>query len=95
MNASLCLSILACLGACTAPKSDSSPAGRPGAETPAQRSIAPAVGPESPPGPFQDLNLNGIDDAVDIATGTSLDEDGNGLPDDGEAMWPASAGRRE
>jgi glucose/arabinose dehydrogenase len=34
--------------------------------------------------PDNDLNLNGIDDAIDIASGTSLDLDTNGVPDEAE-----------
>jgi len=35
--------------------------------------------------PDNDLNLNGIDDAIDILTGTSEDLDDNGVPDEAEA----------
>lgn len=35
--------------------------------------------------PITDCNGNGVDDAQDIATGASLDCDGNGLPDECEA----------
>jgi glucose/arabinose dehydrogenase len=34
--------------------------------------------------PASDLNLNGIDDALDIAGGTSTDSNGNGVPDEAE-----------
>jgi hypothetical protein len=36
------------------------------------------------PGPIVDCNLNGVDDACDIARGTSLDADGDGIPDECE-----------
>jgi hypothetical protein len=32
--------------------------------------------------PLYDCNENGIEDAVDIATGSSADADGNGVPDE-------------
>ncbi|MFT7678101.1 MAG: hypothetical protein ACI8QC_002087 [Planctomycetota bacterium] len=34
--------------------------------------------------PADDSNCNGIDDSVDIATGTSLDENLNNIPDEAE-----------
>ena len=37
-----------------------------------------------------DCNENGIDDAIDIATGTSPDVDGNGIPDECECPTPPS-----
>lgn len=48
---------------------------------------------------FSDFNGNGIDDGLDIASMTSLDENANGVPDEAEEAWalaesstPASAG---
>ncbi len=35
--------------------------------------------------PIQDWNGNGIDDAIDISYGNSLDVDCNGIPDEAEA----------
>jgi hypothetical protein len=32
--------------------------------------------------PLPDCNTNGVNDSVDIATGTSLDENHNGIPDE-------------
>lgn len=34
------------------------------------------------PGPIQDCNGNGLHDACDIADGTSMDSDGDGVPDE-------------
>ncbi|MEM1453411.1 MAG: hypothetical protein AAF957_24945 [Planctomycetota bacterium] len=34
--------------------------------------------------PVRDFNGNGVEDLVDILTGTSKDEDGNGIPDEVE-----------
>lgn len=45
----------------------------------------------TPPVSFADCNGNGIEDAVDIAFGTSSDEDHNGVPDECEAA-PARPG---
>lgn len=39
--------------------------------------------------PFLDANGNGVEDTIDIITGSSLDEDGNGIPDDAEARMEA------
>jgi hypothetical protein len=51
----------------------------------------PADQPPPFPGlPFPDCNLNGRDDAEDIADGLSLDRDGNGKPDEceqGRVVW--------
>ena len=41
------------------------------------------------PLPFLDCNENGIEDAVDIAFGTSCDADQNGIPDECERGRPA------
>lgn len=48
----------------------------------------------SPPAPLVDCNHNGIEDAVDIAFGTSSDVDQNGVPDECEArLQPSFPGR--
>jgi len=36
--------------------------------------------------PFNDCNMNGVDDMIDIASGTSSDVNGNGIPDDCELI---------
>jgi hypothetical protein len=52
------------------------------------REIAALILDANPHGPddclFYDCNGNGIDDAIDIASGTSEDIDGNGIPDECE-----------
>ena len=58
------------------------------------------AGPGSPAGagraasPLEDCNRNGIEDAVDIAFGTSSDEDHNGVPDECEAAPALDRPRR-
>jgi len=48
----------------------------------------------APPAPLVDCNHNGIEDAVDIAFGTSSDVDQNGVPDECEArLLPSPPGR--
>lgn len=46
-------------------------------------SLAPAA-PGGSPHPRIDCNENGVDDAVDIALGTSGDANANGVPDECE-----------
>lgn len=43
-------------------------------------------------GKVPDFNNNGIDDLIDIRTGTSIDANGNGIPDDGEHGTPPPGG---
>ena len=43
--------------------------------------VAPQVCADEP---IMDFNGNGIDDAIDISDGTSLDENLNGIPDEAE-----------
>jgi hypothetical protein len=40
--------------------------------------------------PIVDCNSNGIDDKIDIASGTSVDTDGNDVPDECETFWVPS-----
>lgn len=47
--------------------------------------LEPAAATTIQPMTFQDCNSNGIDDALDIAQGTSLDTNSNGFPDECEA----------
>lgn len=44
--------------------------------------------PAEAPTPLADCNENGIEDAVDIAFGTSSDADENGVPDECERTAP-------
>jgi len=46
---------------------------------------APPTGPAPAPAPGHDCNGNGIEDAVDIALGTSCDADLDGVPDECQA----------
>lgn len=55
----------------------------------------PGSGAGSPPGPgdgppFRDCNGNGIEDAIDIALGTSADADFDGVPDECQVGLPGS-----
>jgi hypothetical protein len=51
--------------------------------------LAPAFA-RAADGAWQDCNANGVEDAVDIALGTSVDVDRNGIPDECEsALAPA------
>ncbi|MBI5434010.1 MAG: hypothetical protein HZA52_14355 [Planctomycetes bacterium] len=40
--------------------------------------------------PWNDCNQNGVEDAVDIALGSSADVNQNGVPDECEALEPAA-----
>lgn len=42
------------------------------------------AGAGEPPAPRADCNSNGVDDAADIALGTSADANANGVPDECE-----------
>lgn len=52
-------------------------------------SLAPAADSGAGASPRFDCNENGVDDAVDIALGTSGDADANGIPDECEDRQPA------
>ena len=56
----------------------------------------PAAPLAATPAPFRDCNANGVEDAVDIARGTSSDTDMDGVPDEcqGHAV-EATAAMRE
>lgn len=43
---------------------------------------APAAAPSTPTAPLYDCNGNGVEDAFDIANGTSSDLDSDGVPDE-------------
>ena len=49
--------------------------------------LSAAAAPEAQPAPVFDCNGNGIEDAVDIALGSSGDANRNGVPDECETSW--------
>jgi hypothetical protein len=49
-------------------------------------------GPPPPPPPITDCNENGVDDSIDISSGTSQDCNGNGVPDECEGGDPCAPG---
>nr|MDJ0976854.1 SdrD B-like domain-containing protein [Planctomycetota bacterium] len=55
-----------------------------GAGTPLLIGVGTGGGGIPPTGPITDLNGNGIDDAQDITSGSSLDVNGNGIVDEVE-----------
>lgn len=57
----------------------------------AQALIALAPAAAAARGDWNDCNANGVEDAVDIALGTSADVDRNGVPDECEARAPRAA----
>lgn len=94
MNTTTVLALSLLAAACSTPRAEQvAPLTSPSA-TPASRDDAadqPGASPEvtamarRDSEPMHDWNDNGIDDTIDIVTGTSEDENLNGIPDEAEA----------